>query len=249
MAEAEYYAVVTGAADGLDASQCLDGFQGTRSDPVEKRSGEDEARRVKISVAARGDLSGRVKMRRVPGEHILADQLTMAKSWHEIVKMIRGVAGRREVTQGHEKNQPGMKVAGVRNDLERQQFNARGAPKGRQSGISIRAAVVQTTAAAGRAEGAAAASLCGTEMISMVGLHAAGKIIILFNFRPFEVVTTFPIIGFTVEPLEMENIHCTLWDVGGHNLSTNVYLHEHCQEFTVEVQEATESTILERRSS
>ena len=117
-------------------------------------------------------------------------------------------------SQGHKRNQPGMEeVAGVRNDLEQQRFDARGAPKGRESGISIRAAVAQTTAAAEGAEGAAAASLCGTEMIIlMVGLHAAGKIITLFKFRPHEVVTTFKIIGFTVEPLERENIYFTVRD-------------------------------------
>ena len=173
-----------------------------------------KARRVEISVAALPDLSGRVRMRRVPGEHNLADHLTKAKSWHEIDKMIRGVAGRREVRQGHKRNQPGMEeVAGVRNDLEQQRFDARGAPKGRQSGISIRGAVAQTTAAAEGAEGAAAASLCGTEVIIlMVRLHAAGKIITLFKFRPREVMTTFKIIGFTVEPLERENIYCTVRD-------------------------------------
>ena len=143
MAGAEYYAVVTGVADGLDASQCLDGFQGSQSDPVEM-SGKDEASGVEISVAARPDLSGRVRMRRVPGEHNLADHLMKAKSWHEIEKMIRGVPGRREVRQGHQRNQPGMKGT-----IWNSNVSTRGAHRRADgAGSSIRAAVAQTTAAA-----------------------------------------------------------------------------------------------------
>ena len=37
--------------------------------------------------------SGRVKMRRIPGEQNLADHLTKGKAWHQIETLIRGVGG------------------------------------------------------------------------------------------------------------------------------------------------------------
>ena len=41
-------------------------------------------------------------MRRVPGEHHLADHLTKGKSWREIDDSIREVGGRMRVSQGNE---------------------------------------------------------------------------------------------------------------------------------------------------
>ena len=37
--------------------------------------------------------SGRVKMRRIPGEQNLADHLPKGKAWHQIETLIRGVGG------------------------------------------------------------------------------------------------------------------------------------------------------------
>ena len=37
--------------------------------------------------------SGRVKMRRIPGEQTLADHLTKGKAWYQIETLIRGVRG------------------------------------------------------------------------------------------------------------------------------------------------------------
>ena len=37
--------------------------------------------------------SGRIKMRRIPGEQNLADHLTKGKAWHQIETLIRGVGG------------------------------------------------------------------------------------------------------------------------------------------------------------
>jgi len=49
----------------------------------------------------------------------------------------------------------------------------------------------------------------------MLGLDAAGKTTILYQFKNNEVVNTIPTIGFNVEKLSVDNISITCWDVGG----------------------------------
>merc|ERR1711939_928636 len=51
--------------------------------------------------------------------------------------------------------------------------------------------------------------------ILMVGLDAAGKTTILYKLKLGEVVTTIPIIGFSVETVEYKNISFNVWDIGG----------------------------------
>ena len=48
--------------------------------------------------------SGRVKMRRIPGEQNLADQLTKGKAWYLIETLIRGVGGIMKMSQDNRKN-------------------------------------------------------------------------------------------------------------------------------------------------
>ena len=49
-------------------------------------------------------MSGRVKMRRVPGEQNLADHLTKVKPWHEIDALIRGVRGFLKMSQDNKED-------------------------------------------------------------------------------------------------------------------------------------------------
>ena len=51
--------------------------------------------------------------------------------------------------------------------------------------------------------------------ILMVGLDAAGKTTILYQFKMGEIVKTIPTIGFNVETLEYKGLNFTVWDVGG----------------------------------
>ena len=53
--------------------------------------------------------SGRLKVRRVPGEQNLADHLTKGKSWREIHDSMRVVGGRMQVSQGNKGNEHGWK--------------------------------------------------------------------------------------------------------------------------------------------
>ena len=102
-AEAEYYAVVTGAAEGLGMQSMMADLGVTthvrvwtdpkrcQSDSVEKRSRKDSTRGIKVFVAAKCDQVGKSKMRRIPGEQNLSDHLTKGKAWHQIETLIRGV--------------------------------------------------------------------------------------------------------------------------------------------------------------
>ena len=51
--------------------------------------------------------------------------------------------------------------------------------------------------------------------ILMVGLDAAGKTTILYQFKMGEIVKTIPTIGFNVETLEYKGLNFTAWDIGG----------------------------------
>ena len=49
--------------------------------------------------------SGRVKMKRIPGEQNLADHLTKGKAWHQIEMLIRGVGGIMKVSGDTERSE------------------------------------------------------------------------------------------------------------------------------------------------
>jgi small GTP-binding protein len=51
--------------------------------------------------------------------------------------------------------------------------------------------------------------------ILMLGLDAAGKTTLLYQFKVGDVVHTIPTIGFNVEEVEYKNIKFTVFDVGG----------------------------------
>jgi len=51
--------------------------------------------------------------------------------------------------------------------------------------------------------------------ILMLGLDAAGKTTLLYQFKLGEVVPSLPTIGFNVEELQYKNIKFTVFDVGG----------------------------------
>jgi small GTP-binding protein len=51
--------------------------------------------------------------------------------------------------------------------------------------------------------------------ILMLGLDAAGKTTLLYQFKIGEVINTVPTIGFNVEEVEYKNIRFTVFDVGG----------------------------------
>ena len=104
-AEAEYYAVVTGAAKGLGMQSMVANLGVTTqvrvwtdsnaAKAIASRRGLGETRHVDLRYLLLQDMtkSGRVKMRRIRGEQNLADHLTMGKPWHEIEALIRGVGG------------------------------------------------------------------------------------------------------------------------------------------------------------
>ena len=85
-AEAECYTVITGAAEGLEAQSMTteDGLQRSQSDRFRKRSGKTGSIEVKYSWLHEVTKSGRVNMKRVPGEQHLADQLTEGKSCRDV---------------------------------------------------------------------------------------------------------------------------------------------------------------------
>ena len=104
-AEAEYYAVVTGAAEGLGMQSMMADLGVTTqvrvwtdsnaAKAIASRRGLGKARHVELRYLWLQEMtkSGRVKMRRIPGEQNLADHLTKGKAWHQIEKLIRGVGG------------------------------------------------------------------------------------------------------------------------------------------------------------
>ena len=54
--------------------------------------------------------------------------------------------------------------------------------------------------------------------ILLLGLAAAGKTTILYNFKLGEVVASVPTVGFNVESVEYKNIKFTMWDIGGQDV-------------------------------
>ena len=105
MAEAEYYAVVTGAAEGLGMQSKMADLGVTThvrvwtdsnaAKAIASRRGLSKTRHVELRYLWLQEMtkSGRVKMRRIPGEKNLADHLTKKKAWHQIETLIRRVGG------------------------------------------------------------------------------------------------------------------------------------------------------------
>uniref|UniRef100_A0A2K5QKJ5 ADP ribosylation factor 4 n=1 Tax=Cebus imitator TaxID=2715852 RepID=A0A2K5QKJ5_CEBIM len=60
--------------------------------------------------------------------------------------------------------------------------------------------------------------------ILMVGLDAAGKTTILYKLKLGEIVTTIPTIGFNMETVEYKNICFTVWDVGGQDRISLIFV-------------------------
>ena len=104
-AEAEYYAVVTGTAEGLGMQSMMADLGVTThvriwtdsnaAKAIASRRDLGKTRHVELRYLWLQDVtkSGRVKMRRIPGEQNLADHLTKGKAWHQIETLIRGVGG------------------------------------------------------------------------------------------------------------------------------------------------------------
>ena len=94
MAEAEYYAVVTGAAEGLGTQSMMEDLGVTTqvrvwtdsnaAKAIASRRGLGKTWHVELRYLWLQDVtkSGRVKMRRIPGEQNLADHLTKGKAGH-----------------------------------------------------------------------------------------------------------------------------------------------------------------------
>lgn len=61
--------------------------------------------------------------------------------------------------------------------------------------------------------------------ILMVGLDAAGKSTLLYQFKLGETVTTIPTIGFNVETVDCGKLHMTIWDVGGQDRIRPLWRH------------------------
>ena len=105
-AEAEYYhAVVTGAAQGLGmqsiitdlgvATQVRVWTDSNAAKAMASRRGLGKTRHVELRCLWPQEvtMSGRVKVRRIPGEQNLTDHLTKKMAWHQIQTLIRGVGG------------------------------------------------------------------------------------------------------------------------------------------------------------
>ena len=61
--------------------------------------------------------------------------------------------------------------------------------------------------------------------ILMVGLDAAGKTTVLYQFRLGETITTIPTIGFNVETVQYKNVNFTVWDIGGQSKIRPLWRH------------------------
>src|SRR3990167_1268644 len=61
--------------------------------------------------------------------------------------------------------------------------------------------------------------------ILMLGLDAAGKTTILYQFKEKECIRTIPTIGFNVETIQMNKINLTVWDIGGQNKIRSLWEH------------------------
>ena len=104
-AEAKYYAVVTGAAEGLGMQSMMADLGVTTqvrvwtdsnaAKAIASRRGLGKTRHVELRYLWLQEMtkSGRVNMRRIPGEQNLADHLAKEKAWHQIEMLIRGVGG------------------------------------------------------------------------------------------------------------------------------------------------------------
>ena len=104
-AEAENYAVVTGATEGLGMQSMMADLGVTTqvrvwtdsnaAKAIASRRGFGKTRHVELRYLWLQEMtkSGRVKIRRILGEQNLADHLTKGKAWHQIETLIRGVGG------------------------------------------------------------------------------------------------------------------------------------------------------------
>ena len=104
-AEAEYYAVVTSASEGLGMQSMMADYGVTTqvrvwtdsnaAKAIASRRGLGKTRHVELRYLWLQEMtkSGRVKTRRTPGEQNLADHLTKVKAWHQIEMLRRGVGG------------------------------------------------------------------------------------------------------------------------------------------------------------
>ena len=104
-AAAEYYAVFTGAVEGLGIQSMMADMGVTTqvrvwtdsnaAKAIASRRGLDETRHVELKYLWLQEMtkSGTVKMRRIRGEQNLADHLTKEKAWHQVEMVIRGVGG------------------------------------------------------------------------------------------------------------------------------------------------------------
>ena len=115
-AEAEYCAVVSGAAEGLGmqsmkadldlSAQVRVWTDSNAAKAIASRRGLGKTRHVELKYLWLQEVtkSGRVKMRRVAGEQNLSDHLTKEKPWHEIDALIRGVGGLMNMSQDNKEN-------------------------------------------------------------------------------------------------------------------------------------------------
>ena len=104
-AQAEYYAVVTGATERLGMQSMMAGLcvttqvrvwtDSNAAKAIASRRGLGKTRLVELRYLWLQEMtkSGRVNMRRIPGEQNLADHLTKGEAWHQIEMLIRGVGG------------------------------------------------------------------------------------------------------------------------------------------------------------
>ena len=61
--------------------------------------------------------------------------------------------------------------------------------------------------------------------ILMLGLDAAGKTTIMYQYKLGETCRTIPTIGFNVETVQINKINMTMWDVGGQNKIRPLWRH------------------------
>ena len=111
VAEAEYFAVVTGAAEGLGAQSFLADLgaqaevqvwtDSNGAKAIAGRRGLGKTRHVELKYLWVQEMtgSGRVTMRRVPGELNLADLLTKGKNWWEGEQLVKKVGCRMEASE------------------------------------------------------------------------------------------------------------------------------------------------------
>ena len=104
-AAAEYYAVVTGATEELGMQSMMSDLGVTTqvrvwtdsnaAKAIASRRGLGKTRHVELRYLwlQEETTSGRVKMRRIPGEQNQAVDLTKGEAWCQIETLIRGVGG------------------------------------------------------------------------------------------------------------------------------------------------------------